>query len=81
MMWEVLSDAGREIQVRTVELSELSLFQSSSTTAPTGTEGVASWDFLPILHQFHCFFVQPRSPFFLFCCSEGFSILTGQVSH
>ena len=28
---------------------------------PTGTEDVTSWDFQPILHQFHCFFVVEAS--------------------
>ena len=66
--------------VRTTELLEPSLFQRSSTSAPSGPEDVASQDFQPILDQFLSFFVLPRRPFLLFCSIEGVSILTGQVS-
>ena len=39
MMWEVLSNEDPENQVRTIELSELSLFQHSTMLTPSGHEG------------------------------------------
>ena len=39
MMWEVLFNAGPEIQVRTIELSGPSLLQRSSMSTPSGHGG------------------------------------------
>ena len=47
IMWEVLSNEDPETQVRTIELSELSLFQHSSMLTPG--------DVQPIFDQLHSF--------------------------